>query len=65
MARYGPRSQNHELMAEKRRLARHLLARGLSIRQVAAQLRCSPVIVRGVRDELKTSGEQEGVGASS
>jgi DNA-binding NarL/FixJ family response regulator len=64
MARYSPRSQNQELMAEKRRVARRLLAQGLTVHQIAAQLNCSPVIVRGVRDELVASHGQEGLAAS-
>jgi hypothetical protein len=51
MSRYGPRSQSRGLMTEKRKVAHRLLSEGLTIQQVATQLRCSPTFVRRVREE--------------
>jgi hypothetical protein len=51
-------------MAEKRMLARRLLAQGLTVRQIAAQLRYSPIFVRRVREENETSRRREGLAAS-
>jgi DNA-binding NarL/FixJ family response regulator len=40
-------------MAQKRELARRLLAQGLSTKQVCAQLRCSVNFVHAVRKEIE------------
>jgi hypothetical protein len=47
-------------MAEKEEIAIKLLERGLTISQVAGQLRCSPFFVRKVRNErlAKMEGAQ-------
>lgn len=51
MARYAPRSQSHDVMMQKAELARRLLARGLTTRQVQGQLNCSAAFVRRVRSD--------------
>jgi Homeodomain-like domain len=38
-------------MAEKAEIARRLLARGLTVRQIRTQLRCSATFVQRIRDE--------------
>jgi hypothetical protein len=50
MSRYAPHSQTFTQTDEKRALIGNLLARGLTMTQITAQLRCSPTIVRRVRD---------------
>jgi DNA-binding NarL/FixJ family response regulator len=40
-------------MAQKEVLAVQLLKRGLTVKQVATQLRCSPFFVRKVRNSLE------------
>jgi len=51
VARYAPGSQSRSVMEQKEDLARRLLASGLSVSQVSAQLRCSKPFVRRVRNE--------------
>jgi transposase-like protein len=53
MARCGPGSQTREIMAEKERIARKLLAQGLTVTQICKQLRCSPQFVRQARENLR------------
>jgi hypothetical protein len=50
MSRYAPQSQTREVMERKAEIARKLLLRGLTIRQIAAQLNCSETFVQRVRD---------------
>jgi DNA-binding NarL/FixJ family response regulator len=38
-------------MAQKKELALRLLSQGLTVKQIAAQLRCAPAFVRRVRNE--------------
>jgi DNA-binding CsgD family transcriptional regulator len=51
MTRYSPRSQNRGLLHEKELVARRLLSQGLTVAQIAGQLRCSPQFVRRIRTE--------------
>jgi hypothetical protein len=54
-------------MAEKRELARRLLAQGLTTKQICAQLRCSVNFVHAVRKEIEgeaARGDAEPPGAS-
>jgi DNA-binding NarL/FixJ family response regulator len=53
MTRYAPQSQTFAQLEQKRALIRDLLARGLTVTQIAAQLRCSPGLVRRVRSEVQ------------
>jgi transposase-like protein len=46
------RARSH-LMAEKQRVARHLLLRGLTVSQVAGQLQCSRFTVRQAQERLQ------------
>lgn len=57
MAHFRPRSQSRELMAEKREIAHQLLARGLTVAQITAQLSCSPAFVRKARRDLRAGSE--------
>lgn len=63
MARYAPQSQTHDLMAQKQELAQRLLGRGLTITQIASQLRCSRYFVQQVRDRARS--EEDLVAAES
>jgi DNA-binding NarL/FixJ family response regulator len=49
----GAGSQGREIMAQKRELARRLLAQGLTLKQIATQLNCSENLVRTVRREME------------
>jgi hypothetical protein len=40
-------------MEQKARLAAELLARGLTVKQIVSQLRCSPAFVRRVRSNME------------
>lgn len=55
VARYSPGSQSRLVLEQKEELARRLLASGLTVTQVSAQLRCSKPFVRRVRDEGEDS----------
>jgi hypothetical protein len=44
-------------MQEKETAARHLIAQGLTNRQISVQLRCSIPFVRGVRAKQQRDGE--------
>jgi hypothetical protein len=46
-------------MEQKKAVARQLLGRGLTVRQVAVQLRCSQSVVRRVRDEASAAGAND------
>ena len=48
-----PGSQSRDIVHWKREEAQVLLGRGLSVAQVAAQLRCSETLVRRVRSEMQ------------
>jgi transposase-like protein len=58
MAFYAPQSQSRAVMEQKRALARELLGRGLTVSQIATQLRCSPHLVRQIRTE---AGARDGI----
>jgi DNA-binding NarL/FixJ family response regulator len=60
MGRCVPRSQTRALMAEKEQIALRLLQRGLTISQIAGQLRCSPFFVRKVRSEMLSAKADPG-----
>jgi hypothetical protein len=51
MTHYVPQSQSHALMREKQKLARRLLAQGLTVTQICQQLRCSAYFVRQARNQ--------------
>ena len=63
MSRYAPQSQTRALMRQKRELAQRLLAHGLTVTQVAQQLRCSRYFVQQAR-EFVDSCEQVASGLS-
>jgi transposase-like protein len=48
-------------MEEKRRIARTLLTRGLTVTQIAGQLRCSATFVRRVRREMEENATDRAV----
>jgi transposase len=56
MGQHIPGSRSRILMAEKERLARRLLGQGLTIGQVATQLRCSRHFVSSVKKSLDAQG---------
>jgi DNA invertase Pin-like site-specific DNA recombinase len=53
----SPGSQQQTVLQEKARIARTLLARGLTVTQVAAQLNCSRQFVRKIAREEQLSSE--------
>lgn len=53
-----PRSQGRELMKEKESLARMLLARGLTPKQVRGQLCCSRYFIERIVKELQNEAQQ-------
>lgn len=65
MPRYAPQSQTDTVMREKEALARRLLAQGLTVTQICAQLRYNRQFVKQVRDRIsvpqdsKTGAESE------
>lgn len=63
MAHCAPRTQTHDLLLEKERIARKLLEQGLSNQQVRAQLRCSRGFLARIRQELADEADSKGLGA--
>jgi hypothetical protein len=55
-------AQSRALMREKEELARLLLGRGLTVRQVSGQLRCSQPFVRRIARDLGCGAERRGAG---
>ena len=54
MAHFAPGSQSRQVMAQKEEICARLLAQGLSVSQIAQQLRCSTHFVRRVRERAGT-----------
>ena len=59
--RRHPGSQTRALVKEKEDIARQLLARGLTITQICAQLNCSRALVRRVKQEREEQRRSEAV----
>lgn len=62
MTHCSPRTQTRDLLDEKERIARRLLASGLTSQQVRAQLRCSRGFLARIRSELEVETRRFGEG---
>jgi DNA-binding NarL/FixJ family response regulator len=56
MVQHIPGARSRDQVAKKGQLAHRLLVQGLSIKQIAAQLNCSPYLVRKARESLIQGG---------
>ncbi len=45
-------SQAEAVIQQKREIARRLIAQGLTTRQIQVQLRCSPGVIRQLRQQM-------------